>query len=347
MVFVCFGTRPEIIKLSPVIEELKSRDIKFKTVFTGQHKDLYLQMKNNIPTPDYWLDVIRVRSSLGDTISSILLKVDRLLSKSAANFLIVQGDTASSFACALSAFNNKVPIGHVEAGLRTNNIYSPFPEEGYRQMMSRIATLHWAPTQKAMDNLLNEGIKNVRLTGNTIIDACNTRNFNIQYGNKVLVYINRRENYGERMKKIFTEIEMLAGKHPELQFIFPMGPNPNVKSNKYLFKKVKVIDSQDYSEILKLISESRFVISDSGGLQEECAAFKKKILLCRENTERPEGIAVGIGKLVNTDILNNYTWAYNDPQWNGYNPFGDGKARVAIVNHIMEFLGAEGDEKKT
>ena len=122
-----------------------------------------------------------------------------------------------------------------------------------------------------------------------------------------------------------------------------MSPNPNVKSNKYLFKKVKVIDSQDYGEIVRLISQSRFVISDSGGLQEECAAFKKKILICRENTERPEGIEVGIGKLVNTDILNNYRWAYDQPEWNGFNPFGDGKARIAIVDHLQEYLGTHSN----
>lgn len=343
MVLVCFGTRPEIIKLSPVIDELRARGIRFKTVFTGQHKDMYLQLKNSIPTPDYWLDVMRIRSSLADTISSIILKMDQILAKGETRFLIVQGDTSSSFACALSAFNNKVPIGHVEAGLRTYNIGSPFPEEGYRQMMARIATLHWAPTKKALDNLSSEGIKNARLTGNTIIDACSTRNLEIKYGNTVLVTINRRENYGERMKKIFSEIEELAGKQSDLEFIFPMSPNPNVKSNKYLFKKVKVIDSQDYGEIVRLISQSRFVISDSGGLQEECAAFKKKILICRENTERPEGIEVGIGKLVNTDILNNYRWAYDQPEWNGFNPFGDGKARIAIVDHLQEYLGTHSN----
>ena len=199
MVLVCFGTRPEIIKLSPVIDELRARGIRFKTVFTGQHKDMYLQLKNSIPTPDYWLDVMRIRSSLADTISSIILKMDQILAKGETRFLIVQGDTSSSFACALSAFNNKVPIGHVEAGLRTYNIGSPFPEEGYRQMMARIATLHWAPTKKALDNLSSEGIKNARLTGNTIIDACSTRNLEIKYGNTVLVTINRRENYGEKI----------------------------------------------------------------------------------------------------------------------------------------------------
>ncbi|MEP7266949.1 MAG: UDP-N-acetylglucosamine 2-epimerase (non-hydrolyzing) [Saprospiraceae bacterium] len=338
MVLVCFGTRPEIIKLTPVIEELKSRGIRFKTAFTGQHKDMYLQFKNTIPTPDYWLDVMRLRSSLGDTISSILLKLDQILGKGETKFLIVQGDTSSSFACALSAFNNKVPIGHVEAGLRTNDLTTPFPEEGYRQMISRIATLHWAPTEKAMRNLQHEGIQNARLTGNTVIDACNIKNYEISYGNKVLIVLNRRENYGDRMKKLFTEIEELANRHPELEIIFPMNNNPNVKSHKYIFKKVNVIEPLEYAEMLKLISEAKFVISDSGGLQEECAAFRKKILICRENTERPEGLEVGVGKLVNTEILSNYHWAYDHPQWNGLNPFGDGNARIAIVDHLQEYL---------
>ena len=338
MIIVCYGTRPEIIKLSPVINELKKRNLKFKTVFTGQHKDMYLQFKNSVPTPDYWLDVMRSKSSLGDTIGSIMLKLDQILGKGGVKLLIVQGDTSSTFACALSAFNNKVPIGHVEAGLRTYNLASPFPEEGYRQMISRIASLHWAPTQKALDILLEEGIKNVRLTGNTIIDACTTTKYEITYTNKVLVTLHRRENFGERMKKLFTEIEELANRHPELEIIFPMHPNPNVKSYKHIFKKVNVIEPLEYHEVLKLICEAKFVISDSGGLQEECAAFKKKILICRENTERPEGLEVGIGKLVNTDVLKHYHWAYDHPEWDGYNPFGDGKARIAIVDHVMEFL---------
>jgi UDP-N-acetylglucosamine 2-epimerase len=190
-----------------------------------------------------------------------------------------------------------------------------------------------------MDNLRAEGIYHARLTGNTIIDACMSTRFDITYGNKVLVSLNRRENFGERMKKLFTEIEELANTHPELEFIFPMTHNPNIKSHKYIFRKVKVIESLDYNEMLKLISEARFVISDSGGLQEECAAFRKKMLVCRENTERPEGLEVGIGRLVNTDVLKHYRWAYDAPEWTGTNPFGDGSARIAIVTHIKEFLG--------
>jgi len=339
MILVCYGTRPEIIKLSPVIDELKKQNLRFKIVFTGQHKDMYEQFKHTLPTPDYWLDVMRSKSSLGDTIGSIMLKLDSILSKGETKLMVVQGDSSSSFACALSAYNNKVAIGHVEAGLRTHNLMSPFPEEGYRQMITRISTLHWAPTQKAMDNLRSEGIYHARLTGNTIIDACMSTQFDVTYGNKVLVSLNRRENFGERMKKLFTEIEELANMLPELEFIFPMTHNPNIKSHKYIFRKVKVIESLDYNEMLKLISEARFVISDSGGLQEECAAFRKKMLVCRENTERPEGLEVGIGRLVNTDILKHYRWAYEAPEWTGTNPFGDGKARLAIVAHIREFLG--------
>lgn len=339
MILVCYGTRPEIIKMSPVIEELKKQELRFKTVFTGQHKDMYEQFKHTVRTPDYWLDVMRSKSSLGDTIGSIMHKLDQLLGKGGIDLMLVQGDSSSSFACALSAFNSKVPIGHVEAGLRTYNIQSPFPEEGYRQMITRIVNLHWAPTQKALDNLVREGVQNARLTGNTIIDACVGSQNEISYGNKVLVVLNRRDNYGERMKKLFTEVEELANRHPELEIIFPMPHNPNVKSQRYIFKKVNVIEPLEYSEILKLISEAKFVISDSGGLQEECAAFRKKILVCRENTERPEGLEAGIGRLVNTDVLLHYRWAMDNPEWSGENPFGDGNARLKIVEHIREFLG--------
>ncbi len=337
MILVCYGTRPEIIKLAPVIDELKARGLPFKTVFTGQHKDLYLQFKNAVPKPDYCLEMQASRT-LSDTMAAIIVYLDQILAKGEVKLLIVQGDTASTFACALSAFNQKVAIGHVEAGLRTYNLASPFPEEGYRQMISRIATLHWAPTDNALTNLKKEGMSHARMTGNTVMDSCMATHYPISYSNKVLVTLHRRENFGERMIKLFNEIEELAYRHPELEVLFPMHPNPQVRMHKDIFKKVQVIEPLEYLDTLKLISEAKFIISDSGGLQEECVAFRKKILICRENTERPESIEVGIGKIVNTDILANYRWAYDEPEWIGVNPYGEGNARKAIVNHIVEYF---------
>ena len=334
-ILISYGTRPEIIKLSPVIRELDERGIPFKTVFTGQHRELYNDVKELVPEPDHNLAIMEKNQSLSSIISGISSKFGEILRVESPNLLMVQGDTATAAISALIAFYEKIPVGHVEAGLRTYDLSSPFPEEGNRQIVSRLAKFNWAPTELAAEQLQKENVDNIIVTGNTVIDACSNFNYPLSYNNKILITLHRRENFGEKMKKIFKEIEILAIEHPELEFIFPMHPNPNVLSLKPILKHVNVIDPLEYSEMMKLLASVKFVISDSGGVQEECAAFNKKVLVCRNTTERPEGIDAGFAKLVHTDIINHFHWANESPQWSGENPYGNGDASTKIVDSII------------
>ncbi|MCL2413568.1 MAG: UDP-N-acetylglucosamine 2-epimerase (non-hydrolyzing) [Bacteroidales bacterium] len=334
MIVICFGTRPEVIKISPLLAELSRRKIPFKTVFTGQHRELFEDVMHLIPKPDYYLNIMSHNQSLNDILCSISQKLPKILKEEKASLLIVQGDTLTVTASALVAFYEKVKVGHVEAGLRTHNLQNPFPEEANRQIVSRIADYNWAPTQEAYDNLKQENVQNIFLTGNTIVDICQSYGFEITYENKVLITLHRRENFGTSLKKMFTEIEQLAIAHPELKFIFPMHPNPNVQEYRHLLKHVEVVSPLKYEELLKLLSEVKFVISDSGGIQEECASFGKKILVCRQTTERPEGVDIGLAKLVGSNILENFSWANDNPEWKGENPYGDGTASKKILDTI-------------
>ena len=276
--------------------------------------------------------------TLTQILSSISLKFGEILNIEKPDLLIVQGDTTTVAVCALIAYYEQIPIGHVEAGLRTFNLNSPFPEEGNRQIVSRISNFNWAPTKLAADQLKKENVQNIFITGNTVIDACNNYNYKIKYEDEVLITLHRRENFGENLKKIFTQINNLAKKYPKLNFIFPMHPNPNVQKLKYLLDNVNVIEPLSYKDLIELLSRVKFVISDSGGIQEECAAFKKKILVCRDTTERPEGIDAGFAKIVGTDVMNNFNWAYNDYKWDGTNPYGNGNASQKIVDSIIDKL---------
>ena len=333
-ILVCFGTRPEIIKLAPIIKQLQKEDLSFKTVFTGQHTDLFEDVKSLIPKPDYNLSIMRKNQDSSNILANISEIFSKIIEKEAPDLVIVQGDTSTVLACALNAFYQKIDIGHVEAGLRSFNLKSPFPEEGNRQLVSRIATFNWAPTKEAKNNLINEGISNIIITGNTIVDICKKFNHELRYDDKILITLHRSENFGQNIIKIFTEINQLALKHSNIDFIFPMHPNPNVQKHKHLLNNVRITEPLKYGELLKLLSEVRCVISDSGGIQEECASFKKKILVCRDNTERPEGIKAGFAKIIGTEVINNFNWAFNDFKWSGKNPYGDGKASEKIVDSI-------------
>ena len=334
-ILITYGTRPEIIKLNPVVLELDKRGLSFKTVFTGQHQELYDDVKDLLPKPDYHLSIMQENQTLTNIMSGISSRFGEILIDEAPDLLIVQGDTSTVAISALIAFYERIPVGHVEAGLRTYDLSSPFPEEGNRQIISRLAKYNWAPTKLAAKQLKEEKVHNIIVTGNTIVDACNNFNYPISYENKVLITLHRRENFGIKMGKIFNEIELLALKHAELEFIFPMHPNPNVQKLKPILKHVNVIDTLGYSKMMKLLASVKFVISDSGGIQEECATFNKKVLVCRNTTERSEGIDAGFAKLVDTDIINNFQWANDNPEWKGKNPFGDGKASKYIVDSII------------
>jgi len=345
MILVCYGTRPEIIKLSPVIDQLAKQGVAFKTVFTGQHRELYEDVKFLVPTPDYNLNVMRDNQGLNGVLARILTNLDEVIKAEKATMVIVQGDTSTVLASALCAFNNRVAIGHVEAGLRTHDLESPFPEEANRQLVSRIATLNFAPTELAANKLQEEQVSNIILTGNTVVDASRQFKFPLRYGHKVLVTLHRRENFEDgKMERMFRQIENLAKEHPELEFIFPMHPNPNVQQYRHLLSHVNVIAPLSYRKMIKLLSEVKFVISDSGGIQEECAALNKKILVCRNTTERPEGITAKFAKLVDDQIETHFDWANDQPIWNGHNPYGDGLAGKKIVDSIRAYF--EMDQEK-
>ncbi|MEM1120926.1 MAG: UDP-N-acetylglucosamine 2-epimerase (non-hydrolyzing) [Bacteroidota bacterium] len=338
MIIICYGTRPEVIKLAPVIREIKAQNLPCKTVFTGQHKELFEDVKSLVPEPDYHLDIMRHNQGINQVIAAILTNLQPILKAENAKLVIVQGDTSTVLASALCAFNTGVAVGHVEAGLRTYDLESPFPEEANRQLVSRIATFNWAPTHIALNNLRKEGIKGSSITGNTVIDTCLGFNLDIRYGHKILITLHRRENQGKRMTSMFEQLEILAKQHPELEFIFPMHPNPNVQKHRHLLHQVQVIDPLNYQEMVQLLSEVKFVISDSGGIQEECAAFRKRILVCRNTTERPEGITAGFAKLIDDKIIQHFDWANNNPIWNGQNPYGNGNASRQITQSIQNFF---------
>ena len=333
-ILIVYGTRPEVIKLSPVIRELSKRKIPFKTVFTGQHKELYEDVKELVPEPDFHLSIMKENQSLNNIMTGISSSFSEILKDVSPDLLIVQGDTSTVAISALIAFYEKIPVRHVEAGLRTYDLSSPFPEEGNRQLVSRLAKYNWAPTELAAEQLKKENVDNIIVTGNTVIDVCINFNYPVSYDDKILITLHRRENFGKPMEKIFEEIETLAMEHYELEFIFPMHPNPNVQKLKPILKHVNVIDPLGYSEMMKLLSKVKFVISDSGGVQEECAAFKKKVLVCRDTTERPEGVSLGFAKLVHTNIIDNFNWANQSPIWFGENPYGNGDASEKIVKSL-------------
>ncbi len=310
----------------------------FSTIFTGQHKSLFEDVASLIPTPDIQLNIMRESQSPSDVMRRIMGEIANYFHLFQPRIVLVQGDTTTAAAVALSAFYHNLPVGHIEAGLRTHDLKAPFPEELNRQLISRVSRLNWAPTQKAIANLEDEGCKGILFTGNTIVDACLKFNFPIKYSNKVLITLHRRENFGESMKKLFIQIEELAEKNSHLEFIFPMHPNPEVLKNRDLLKTVSIIDPLPYQKLLELLSEVRFVISDSGGIQEECATFKKKVIVCRSSTERPEGVTAGFAKTVGIDIKSAFSWANDFPKWEGQNPYGDGKASERIISSIKNFL---------
>ena len=335
-ILICYGTRPEVIKLASVMGELTERDVPFQTLFTGQHNELFEDVADLIPKPDIDLDIMEAEQSLADIFGRVSSGIAPILRQKKPGLVIVQGDTTTAAAVALAAFYEEIPVGHVEAGLRTYDPQAPFPEEINRQVISRVAHLNWAPTETAAGNLRNEGVRNVSVTGNTVVDICSRFDLPISYGKKVLVTLHRRENFGNRMETMFRQLDKLAVEHGDLEFIFPMHPNPQVQRHRDLLGNVNVVQPLQYRPLLELLSEARFVISDSGGIQEECAVFCKKVLVCRDKTERPEGVEVGLAKMVGTDLDSHFIWANDSPEWEGENPYGNGKAAERIVDSIVD-----------
>jgi UDP-N-acetylglucosamine 2-epimerase (non-hydrolysing) len=362
-VMFVFGTRPEAIKLAPIILEAKKH---FDTIVcvSEQHKEMLYQVINffNIHI-DYNLQIMKNSQSLFDITSNILLKIKEIYETQRPDIVIVQGDTTTAFAAALSAFYLKIKIAHVEAGLRSFDIYNPFPEEANRKFISAIATYHFAPTKLAYNNLLNEGVKkNVYLTGNSVIDALHLilkklKDTNIpldafkevDFSKRIVLFTShRRESFGTPMQSIFKAIKQIALEFKDIEIVYPVHLNPNVKSLAYGmlsgFENIKLIKPLTYPEFVYLLSKSYLVITDSGGVQEEAPAFGIPVLVIRETTERQEGIQANIAKLVGTNtqnIVNACKQLLTDSNYyksmsNQINPYGDGKTSQRIINILKE-----------
>ena len=363
-----FGTRPEAIKMAPVIQKLEeSQNHQSIVCVTGQHRDMLDQMLDlfNIKV-NYDLNIMTKNQHLGAITSKVMLALEKVIQKEQPDWLLVQGDTTSCFSAALTAFYNRVKVGHIEAGLRTNNLASPFPEEANRQLVSRIAGLHFAPTKTSQDNLIKEGInKNtIVVTGNTVIDALLwvknkvlwQSNWAKQFGtatdviqenkNIILVTGHRRENHGAGFINICEALKTLALKFKDWHFIYPVHLNPNVSQP--VFERLSNIDNihltppLDYQPFVYLLKCCYMVLTDSGGIQEEAPALGKPVLVMRYTTERPEGIAAGTAKLVGTDSANitkNVTRLIENKQYyanmaKAINPYGNGKASKLIVDWL-------------
>ena len=327
-ILIVFGTRPEWIKISPLLKILPRES--YKTVFTGQHKDLLSGVEF-----DYKLEIKDGDNRLDSVVQSCLNNGHIFEN---VGSILVQGDTTSAFSMALSAYHRNIKIIHLEAGLRSRDYENPYPEEMNRCLIGRLADIHLCPTIQNKVNLMSEGIlcEHAYIVGNTGLDNLIKFKNQTSFGNKILITLHRRENH-DKINRWFTIIDKIAEEFPEYQFILPIHPNPNVQKHKDLLKNVNVVNPIGYDDMIKLLLEVRLVISDSGGLQEECAFFGKKILVCREKTERPESIG-NTSFLVSPDSLK---WTFyehiNDPKPVSYGcPFGDGNSSKLVYDVLKK-----------
>lgn len=362
-VAVVFGTRPEAIKMAPLVKELARRDdkIDLKVIVTAQHRQMLDQVLKIFEiVPDYDLDVMRPGQTLSQITSRVLTGIEEVFQELQPNIVLVHGDTTTTFASGLAAFYNQIDVGHVEAGLRTWNKYSPFPEELNRQMVSTMTDLFFAPTELSRANLLKENYSDEKIfiTGNTAIDAMEYT-VSDHYSNPVLDWVgndrlilltaHRRENLGEPMRRIFTGIKRVVDEHPDLKVIYPVHLNPKVQEvAQEVFgdsDRVKLIDPLEVIDFHNFMKKSYIILTDSGGVQEEAPSLGVPVLVLRDTTERPEGIDAGTLKLVGTDEETVYQETkrlvedaeYYKKMAQAKNPYGDGQAskRIAdaIVNH--------------
>ena len=280
-ILLCFGTRPEWLKIKPLIKLMDRSE--YKLLFTGQHPDLLKDVE-----VDYKININPSDNRLDSIISDCMLQFPQ----GEFGGVLVQGDTGSAFGCALAGFNRQLKIYYLEAGLRSYNLQHPYPEEGYRQMIARIADVNFSPTQLSANNLIKEKVSGkIHVVGNSVLD--NLKEFGEgTYENFVLVTLHRRENH-HWMDEWFTQLNDLAKANPEIEFILPIHPNPNVQKWKHLLTHVNVIEPLEHTQLINTMRKCKLIISDSGGLQEEGSFFNKKVIVCRETTERPEGLHTG------------------------------------------------------
>lgn len=331
MILLAYGTRPEFIKIKSLMYELDSNNIKYKTVFTGQHTDLLADFE-----PDWILTIRNNATRLDSIISSITSQMWQCFNNfKDISHVLVQGDTTSVLAVALSAFNNGKKVIHLEAGLRTYDNANPYPEEQNRRLVSQITDIHLCPTENSKRNLENELILGEKfVVGNTVLDNLLSYKNECEYTDKVLVTMHRRENHA-LLGKWFKELERIAEHYIAYEFILPLHPNPNVQKYKDMFKYVNVVEPMSHEELLKLLVKTRLVITDSGGIQEECSFFNKKCLTCRKVTERPEAIGQSTFMVDKPeDLFDMFQNHINDYEINYNSPFGDGNAAEKIIKII-------------
>lgn len=359
-VMVVFGTRPEAIKMCPVVKELKTRkSIKTIVCVTGQHREMLDQVLNAFHVvPDFDLTIMKEQQSLFDITTNILERIKEVLEQVKPDVVLVHGDTSTTFVTALACYYMQIPVGHVEAGLRTYNIYSPYPEEFNRQAVSIISRYNFAPTEKAKKNLIQEGKdpENVFVTGNTVIDALKTTvkpDYNhpqLQWAKDsklILITAHRRENLGTPMKNMFIAIKRVMDEHNDVKAIYPIHMNPAVRDiARSVFNnddRIRLIDPLEVIDFHNFMNHSYLILTDSGGIQEEAPSLGKPVLVMRNTTERPEGIEAGTLKLVGTEeetIYKEFTRLLTDKKEyermsQAVNPYGDGFASKRISD-ILE-----------
>ena len=380
-IMLVFGTRPEAIKMAPLVKEFEKHPEEFKTIVcvTGQHRQMLDQVLDLFEiTPDYDLNIMKQGQDLYDVTARVLTGMRDVLKEAQPDVVLVHGDTTTSTAAALAAFYQQIPVGHVEAGLRTHNIYSPWPEEMNRQITGRIATYDFAPTPLSRDNLLREDVSDekITVTGNTVIDALymvvdKIKNYSqldtelkdllkssgydvdrLNGGKKlVLITGHRRENFGDGFISMCKAIKSLTEKYPDVDFVYPMHLNPNVRKPIHeVFGEdlsglgnMFFIEPLEYLSFVYLMEKSNIVLTDSGGIQEEAPGLGKPVLVMRDTTERPEALSAGTVKLVGTDynkIVNEVSSLLDDEKHydemsKAVNPYGDGLASERIVSRLL------------
>lgn len=363
-----FGTRPEAIKMAPVVKAIEQNEhLQSIVTVTAQHREMLDQVLQLFGiTPDYDLNLMKKNQTLTDITAGVLHGLEEILQKEQPDLVLVHGDTTTTFAATLAAFYQQIPVGHVEAGLRSGNLYSPYPEEANRKLTGVMAALHFSPTPEARNNLLRESADDEKIfvTGNTVIDAL-LATVHAQYqftdaalqqllnspGKKVLITAHRRENQGAPMMHIFQAVRRLHETLPEVQFIFPIHKNPKVRELAAQIlgglERVHIIEPLDYEPFANAMSKVDLILTDSGGLQEEAPALGKPVLVLRDTTERPEAVTAGTVELVGTDEELIYQTALKlltdadayGKMANAVNPYGDGKACGRITAAIEYYFG--------
>lgn len=370
-VLLVFGTRPEAIKMAPLAIQLKQHNHNFETkvCVTGQHRQMLDQVLELFSlTPDYDLNLMKPGQSLSDITSGVLKGLEQVFAEWTPDVVLVHGDTATTFAASLAAYYHKIAVGHVEAGLRTGDIYSPWPEEANRKLTGALTTYHFAPTQSSYNNLIKENInpKNITITGNTVIDALLTvkekvetdqaiiTQFEQQFDfldpakKLILVTGHRRENFGQGFLNICTALANIAKQYPDVQIVYPVHLNPNVQKpvNELLsdISNIHLMVPQDYLPFVYLMNRSYLILTDSGGIQEEAPSLGKPVLVMRDTTERPEAVEAGTVKLVGTDavlIQQSVIELLENPDLYqtmaaAHNPYGDGTACQQIIHALKK-----------